>query len=83
MEIIEFCSKMAEKVKEIKWKLEVILAASDSTATLKPRVLLSLDRDQQCVLELTPTVLGELRYQVAEALKIVKQCQESPALKKN
>lgn len=79
MEIIEFCSKMAE----IQWKLEVILAASDSTATLKPRVLLSLDRDQQCVLELTPTVLGELRYQVAEALKIVKQCQESPALKKN
>ena len=64
----------------INWGLEVILASSEPGSTLKPRVTLCLDN---CVLELTPTAFSELRYQVAEALKIVKQCNESPAPKKN
>ena len=63
----------------IDWNLEVILASSESDRALKPRVTVCLENNR--VLELTPTAFSELRYQVAEAVMIVKQCKESPALK--
>jgi len=65
----------------IDWNLEVILASSESdhASTLKPRVTVCLENNR--VLELTPTAFSELRYQVAEAVMIVKQCKEIPALK--
>ena len=61
------------------WSIEVVLASSSlETAKFKPQVNLCL-HDLQ--LKLDPTVFGELRYQVAEALKIAQQCEESQVLK--
>ena len=63
------------------WSIEVVLANSSSgsfTTKLKPQVNLSMEDLQ---LKLDPDTFAELRYKVAEALKIVQQCEETKVLK--
>ena len=66
------------------WSLEVIMASSDSKNTLRPIVRIKVnftEEDKEPVeLALSLDSFAELRYKVAEALKITNDVKENKAM---
>lgn len=64
---------------DLQWKIQVILASSDSTRIMKPLVKIQLHPGKE--LEFTMEAFAEFRCKVAEALKILQDTKENTALK--
>ena len=66
------------------WSLEVIMASSDTKNTLRPLVRIKMnftEEDKQPMeLVLSLESFAELRYKVAEALKITNDIKENKAM---
>lgn len=69
------------QLESIEWSVEVILASSDPSMTMKPLVRLSFKCHNQ-TFELTFPMdkFGELRFKVAEALQILGDVKQSKIL---
>ena len=72
------------QLKNSEWSLEVIMASSDTKNTLRPLVRIKMiftEEDKQPMeLVLSLESFAELRYKVAEALKITNDIKENKAM---
>ena len=76
-------NKILPQLKETDWTVEVIMASSDISKALKPLVRIKMgfeENEPPIEIELSLESFGDLRYKVAEALKIISDVKENKAL---
>jgi len=71
------------QLKSSEWTLEVITSSSDSANNLRPMVRIQMqfeDNEDILELELSLDTFSDLRYKVAEAIKIMTDIKENKAM---